>query len=63
MFDGVSCVIEKYTPGHIAITFKGSKVKGLYHLVNAGVMKRDKKFKEQNYLLFKAKIGERKWVK
>ena len=54
--DGGQCEIEKYTPSHIAVVFKGSKVKGLYHLVNAGVMRSKDNYKEQKWLLFKGKI-------
>lgn len=53
-FDKGSCILEKYTPAHMAVTFKGKKIKGLYHLVSTGVMDR-KKYKQQQYLLFKSK--------
>jgi DNA ligase D-like protein (predicted 3'-phosphoesterase) len=52
-WDGGSCIIKKYSNAHMAVEFKGSKVKGLYHLVNTGVM--DKDFKGQKYMLFKGK--------
>ena len=54
-WDEGQCIIHKYSPSHIAIEFKGRKVKGLYHLINTGVMDR-KKYKQQQYMLFKGKI-------
>jgi DNA ligase D-like protein (predicted 3'-phosphoesterase) len=54
-WDDGQCVIHKYSPSHIAIEFKGRKVKGLYHLINTGVMNR-KDYKKQEYMLFKGKI-------
>ena len=54
-WDDGQCIIHKYSPSHIAIEFKGRKVKGLYHLINTGVMDR-KKYKRQQYMLFKGKI-------
>ncbi len=52
--DGGSCKILKYGPPRsITIEFKGSKLKGIYHLVNQGVMSRN--FKKQNYWFFKGK--------
>lgn len=56
-FDGGSCTIEKYSPAHIAINFKGSKVKGLYHLISTGVIDK-KEFKGKQYLLFKGKAKQ-----
>lgn len=53
-WDDGSCIIHKFGTGHIAIEFKGSKLKGLYHLVNTGVVDRD--YKKQSYMLFKGKI-------
>jgi DNA ligase D-like protein (predicted 3'-phosphoesterase) len=53
-WDGGNCIIHKYSPSHMAIEFKGQKVKGIYHLINTGVM--DKDYKRQTYLLFKGKI-------
>jgi len=46
-WDSGRCDIVKYTPAHIALVFYGSKVKGLYHLINTGVI--DKKY-NVNYL-------------
>ena len=54
-WDDGQCVIHKYSPSHVAIEFKGRKVKGLYHLINTGVMNR-KDYKKQEYMLFKGKI-------
>lgn len=53
-WDDGSCIIHKFGTGHIAIEFKGRKVKGLYHLVSTGVIDRD--YKKQTYILFKGKI-------
>ena len=53
-WDGGSCDIIKYGTGHIAIDFKGSKVKGIYHFISTGVI--DKDYKKQQYMLFKGKI-------
>ena len=53
-WDRGSCIIHKYSPAHIAIEFKGKKVKGIYHLVNIGV--KDKDFEGNQYWLFKGKV-------
>jgi DNA ligase D-like protein (predicted 3'-phosphoesterase) len=53
-WDGGSCTIIRFSPGYIGIEFNGSKVKGIYHLTNVGVAKRN--YKAQNYWLFKGKI-------
>ena len=53
-WDRGTCIIHRYTIAHMAIEFKGKKVKGLYHLVNTGVV--DKNFKGEQYFLFKGKI-------
>jgi len=53
-WDRGKCIIHRYTIAHMAIEFKGKKVKGLYHLVNTGVT--DKNFKGLQYFLFKGKI-------
>jgi len=52
-WDGGRCLILKYSTPHISIIFKGSKVKGLYHLINTGI--KDKKSEGKQYLLFKGK--------
>jgi len=53
-WDDGQCIIHKFKPGHILIEFKGKKVKGFYHLISTGVMKK-KDFKKQQYMLFKGK--------
>lgn len=54
-FDSGSCKILKYDPPRtIQIEFKGSKLKGMYHFVNIGVMNK-KDFKKQNYWFFKGR--------
>ena len=53
-WDAGQCIIHKFKPGHILIEFKGSKVKGFYHLISTGVMNR-KEYKNQQYMLFKGK--------
>jgi len=53
-WDGGSCDIIKYEDKHIIIEFKGSKIKGIYHIISTGVM--DKDFKKPTYLLFKGKV-------
>ena len=53
-WDDGRCIIHKYSPSHIAIEFKGRKVKGMYHLVSTGVI--DRNYKKQTYMLFKGKI-------
>lgn len=53
-WDSGSCIIEKYLTKHMVINFKGSKLKGLYHLISIRVI--EKKRPEGNqYLLFKGK--------
>jgi bifunctional non-homologous end joining protein LigD len=52
-WDSGKCEILKYKTSSMSIIFKGSKVKGLYHLVSTGVI--DKKFDGKQYLLFKGK--------
>jgi hypothetical protein len=54
-WDGGSCDILKYSSAHITVEFKGSKVKGIYHLVSLVVMKK-KKESIKKYFLFKGKI-------
>ena len=53
-WDSGSCIIHKYSPSHIAIEFKGRKLKGMYHLISTGVV--DRNYKRQTYFLFKGKI-------
>lgn len=54
-WDDGPCIIKKFGPGHIAVEFKGRKVKGLYHFVNTGVMDKTQ-YKRKQYMLFKGKI-------
>jgi len=44
-WDSGDCIIHKYSPSHIAVEFKGRKVKGLYHLINVGI--KDRNYKRQ----------------
>jgi len=60
-WDDGQCIIHKYSPGHIAIEFKGRKVKGLYHMVSTGVMNK-KDFKKKSYMLFKGKEALKEWT-
>lgn len=53
-WDSGSCIIYKFSNAHISVEFKGRKIKGLYHLVNTGVM--DKDYKSEKYMLFKGRI-------
>jgi len=55
-WDRGKCIIHKYSIEHMAIEFKGRKVKGMYHLINTGVV--DKNFKGEQYFLFKGKVVE-----
>ncbi|MGD2073059.1 MAG: DNA polymerase ligase N-terminal domain-containing protein [Candidatus Thorarchaeota archaeon] len=52
-WDGGSCIIHKYKISNITIEFKGSKIKGIYHLINTGVINRD--YKKKTYMLFKGR--------
>ena len=48
------CEILLYKPGkHIAINFKGSKLKGIYHFINMAKIGRGK---GKQYLFFKGKL-------
>jgi len=53
-WDGGSCTILKYKPSNIAIDFKGSKVKGIYYLINTGVANRQ--YNKNQFMLFKGKV-------
>ena len=57
VFDEGTAIIELYKPAHIALTFKGKKIKGLYHLINIGVT-RNVRYKSNQYLLFKGNKNE-----
>jgi len=54
-WDSGSCSIERFSPSHIVIDFKGSKLKGIYHLVSTKVIYKEKG-SESSYLLFKGKM-------
>ena len=58
-WDDGQCIIHKFKPGHKVIEFKGRKVKGFYHLVSTGVIKKsnykNQDYKNQSYMLFKGK--------
>ena len=62
IFDEGLCKLEKFSSAHIIITFQGSKLKGIYHLVSIGNISREK-FKQRQYLLFKSKVKEYKPLK
>jgi len=55
-WDGGSCIIERFLPSHIVINFKGSKMKGIYHLIATKTIYKEKGT-EGSYLLFKGKIS------
>jgi len=52
--DGGKCEVIKYSNAHIVVDFKGKKLKGLYHFINMGVVRRD--YKSKVYAFFKGKI-------
>jgi len=54
-WDEGNCEIEKFSPSHIIVRFFGRKVKGLYHMISIGVIKK-KDYKKQQYMLFKSKM-------
>ncbi len=54
-WDDGSCTVQKFGPSHIVVDFKGRKVKGLYHFINTGVVKKSN-YKRKQYILFKGKI-------
>ena len=56
-WDDGPCDIIKYSDRHMVIDFKGSKVKGIYHLISTVVInKYSKNKKDSTYLLFKGKL-------
>ena len=58
-WDDGQCIIHKYSTSHMLVEFKGRKVKGFYHLISTGVMKK-RDFKKKQYMLFKGKtLNER----
>ena len=52
-WDSGDCNIIKFTSKHIVLEFKGSKIKGTYHLISTGVI--DKDYNKPTYLLFKGR--------
>jgi len=58
--DGGECEVLKYTNAHIVVNFKGEKINGLYHFINAGVFSRNRNYKKKVYTFFKAKNQELK---
>ena len=55
VWDKGTCIIHKYSPSHIIIEFKGGKIKGRYHFINAGVFGNKRDYKKKVYAFFKAK--------
>lgn len=53
-FDYGDCDIIKFTNAHIIVDFKGKKLNGIYHFINAGVFNR-KDYNKKVYAFFKAK--------
>lgn len=53
-WDDGPCVIHKFSPSHILIEFKGKRVRGFYHLISTGVI-RKQEYKAKQYILFKGK--------
>jgi DNA ligase D-like protein (predicted 3'-phosphoesterase) len=60
-WDEGECDIIKFGTGHLTVDFHGTKVKGIYHFVNTGVI--DREYKKQQYILFKGKetVKENFW--
>lgn len=54
LFDQGIAGLEKFTSAHIVIILQGQKAKGIYHFVSIGNVD-TKKYKQQQYLLFKSK--------
>ena len=54
--DGL-CDVIKFSTAHIAVDFKGKKLKGVYHLVNVGVFGGRRDYKNKVYKFFKGKLG------
>jgi len=52
-YDDGKCIIEKFKSSHMIIDFKGKKIKGVYHLINVGLFDKSKKYKHQQYIIFK----------
>ena len=56
LFDQGIAQLNKFTSAHIIMILQGKKVNGLYHLISLGNVD-TKKFKQQNYILFKSKVN------
>ncbi len=56
LFDQGIAQLNKFTSAHIILILQGKKVNGLYHLISLGNVNQ-KKFKQQNYILFKSKVN------
>lgn len=50
-----NCDVIKFTNAHIIVNFKGKKISGTYHFINAGLFGRKRNFKQKVYAFFKAK--------
>lgn len=57
-WDDGSCDVLKMTESHILIDFKGRKLKGVYHMINTGVINKD--YNGKSYMLFKGKDSLKK---
>ena len=58
--DGGDCEVVKYSNVHIVVDFKGKKLKGLYHFINAGVFGNRRNYKSKVYTFFKGKLTNEK---
>ena len=54
-WDHGDCIVEIFKSSHMAVTFKGKKMKGLYHFINIGNVKGKSAYKNQDFMLFKGK--------
>lgn len=50
-----NCEVIKFTNSHIIVNFKGKKLRGNYHFINAGLFGKKRNFKQKVYSFFKAK--------
>jgi len=55
LYDQGICGLQKFTSAHMILILQGKYIKGLYHLISLGNLN-DKKFKQQEYILFKSKV-------
>lgn len=55
--DDGNCDVIKFSSPHIAVDFKGRKLKGVYHFVNVGVFGGKQDYKNKVYKFFKGKLG------